>query len=203
MGEVEARWVSGVFSRVVAVNVEIVVGGNSFTLGPSMGVNVEKPSGPTNDATDCANMDTIRLRWGSKSSCGVCWISMSQITYDNTNRNTTLSEAQGVSLRITFGMIVRVVYHDLCLGGKALAKRENVGLDLTKSNLCPSFVEELTAKGMGLRVADSHTGNHREDGFTPLETIRMFLGIIGSRSLKSLKGRPWSQRGGYVISMYA
>nr|GEY54322.1 hypothetical protein [Tanacetum cinerariifolium] len=50
---------------------------------------------------------------------------------------------------------------------KALAERENVGLDLTKFDLCPSFVEDLTVKGMGLRVADSHTGNHREDGFHP------------------------------------
>nr|GEY76219.1 hypothetical protein [Tanacetum cinerariifolium] len=35
----------------------------------------------------------------------------------------------------------KVVYHDLCLGGKALAERENVGLDLTKSDICPSFIE--------------------------------------------------------------
>ncbi|GJX26181.1 hypothetical protein Tco_0232477, partial [Tanacetum coccineum] len=28
---------------------------------------------------------------------------------------------------------------------------------------------------MGLRVAVSHTDNHREDDFTPLETIRRFL----------------------------
>ncbi|GKE44381.1 hypothetical protein Tco_1471665, partial [Tanacetum coccineum] len=48
-------------------------------------------------------------------------------------------------------------YHDLYLGGKALVEKENVGLDLTKSDLCPSFVEDLTAKGMGLRVVDSHT----------------------------------------------
>ncbi|GKB87442.1 hypothetical protein Tco_0959714 [Tanacetum coccineum] len=54
---------------------------------------------------------------------------------------------------------------------KALVERENVSLDLTKSDLCPSFVEDLTAKGMGLRVANSHTGNHHEDDFTPLETI--------------------------------
>ncbi|GJT86094.1 hypothetical protein Tco_1067811 [Tanacetum coccineum] len=64
------------------------------------------------------------------------------------------------------------MYHDLCLGGKALAEREFVGFDLTKSDLCPSFVKDLTTKGVGLRVADSHTGNHREDGFTPLETIQ-------------------------------
>nr|GEV34123.1 hypothetical protein [Tanacetum cinerariifolium] len=40
----------------------------------------------------------------------------------------------------------------------------------------------------GFRVASSHTGNHREDDFTPLETIRMFLGIIKSKSLSSSKG---------------
>ncbi|GKD07513.1 hypothetical protein Tco_1187198, partial [Tanacetum coccineum] len=27
-------------------------------------------------------------------------------------------------------------------------------------------------KGLGLRVADSHTGNHLEDDFMPFETIR-------------------------------
>ncbi|GJR87022.1 xanthohumol 4-O-methyltransferase-like protein [Tanacetum coccineum] len=33
------------------------------------------------------------------------------------------------------------------------------------------FHQTPSAKGVGLRVADSHTGNHRKDGFTPLETI--------------------------------
>ncbi|GKD57366.1 hypothetical protein Tco_1290753 [Tanacetum coccineum] len=50
------------------------------------------------------------------------------------------------------------MYHDLYLGRKALVEKENMGLDLTKSDLCLSFVEDLTAKGMGLRVPDSHTG---------------------------------------------
>ncbi|GJU91563.1 hypothetical protein Tco_1303986 [Tanacetum coccineum] len=49
----------------------------------------------------------------------------------------------------------RVVYHDLCLGGP-------------------------TAKGVGLHVASSHTVNHREDDFIPLETIRRFLGFFNS-----------------------
>ncbi|GKE18295.1 hypothetical protein Tco_1425872, partial [Tanacetum coccineum] len=93
---------------------------------------------------------------------------------------------------------VWLIYHDLYLGGKALVERENVGFDLTKSDLCPSFVKDLTAKGVGLRVSDSHIGNHHEDGFTPLETIRRLLGIIGSRSLRSSKGRPSSQRGGII-----
>ncbi|GJV60258.1 hypothetical protein Tco_1466358 [Tanacetum coccineum] len=67
------------------------------------------------------------------------------------------------------------MYHDLYLGRKALVEKENMSLDLTKSDLCPSFVEDLTEKGMGLRVANSYTGNHLKDDFTPLETIRRFL----------------------------
>ncbi|GKC70363.1 hypothetical protein Tco_1116246, partial [Tanacetum coccineum] len=80
--------------------------------------------------------------------------------------------------------------------GKALVERENVGFDFTKFDLYLSFVEDHTAKSMGLCVADSHTSNHREDGFTPLETIRRFLGITVSRSLSISKGRPSSRRGG-------
>ncbi|GJW05348.1 hypothetical protein Tco_1564204 [Tanacetum coccineum] len=95
--------------------------------------------------------------------------------------------------------LTRIVYHDLYLGGKVLVERENVGFDLTKSDLCPSFVKDLTAKGVGLGVADSHTSKHREDGFTPLETIQRLLGISRSKSYSSSKGRPSSQRGGFMI----
>ncbi|GJR33609.1 hypothetical protein Tco_1209293 [Tanacetum coccineum] len=76
------------------------------------------------------------------------------------------------------GVILRTVYHDLYLGEKALVERENVGFVLTKSDIFPIFIEDLTAKGMGLRMADSHNGNHHKDGFTPLETIRRLLSII-------------------------
>ncbi|GKD88194.1 hypothetical protein Tco_1363701 [Tanacetum coccineum] len=96
-------------------------------------------------ATDYENMGTIRLRWGSKSSFGGCWIAKSWVTCDNKNRNTMLSEAHGVSLRITSsvrGVIPGTVYHAFYLGGKALVERKNVGFDLTKSDLCPSFVED-------------------------------------------------------------
>nr|GEU36284.1 putative reverse transcriptase domain-containing protein [Tanacetum cinerariifolium] len=41
----------------------------------------------------------------------------------------------------------------------------------------PTLGLELTTKGLGLRVADSHTGNHRENDFMLLETIRRILGI--------------------------
>ncbi|GJY35367.1 hypothetical protein Tco_0420745 [Tanacetum coccineum] len=47
-------------------------------------------------------------------------------------------------------------------------------------------------------MASSHTGNHREDDFTSLETIRRFIGITRSKSLSSSKGRPLGQRGGMV-----
>ncbi|GKF24347.1 hypothetical protein Tco_0076669, partial [Tanacetum coccineum] len=36
----------------------------------------------------------------------------------------------------------------------------------------PSFIKGHTVKGVRLRVADSHTGNHQRDDFTSLETIR-------------------------------
>ncbi|GJY16423.1 retrovirus-related pol polyprotein from transposon TNT 1-94 [Tanacetum coccineum] len=50
------------------------------------------------------------------------------------------------------------------------------------------FRRRPTAKGVGLRVMDSHAGNHPEDGFIPLETIRRLLVVIGRRSHSGFKG---------------
>nr|GFC80975.1 hypothetical protein [Tanacetum cinerariifolium] len=47
--------------------------------------------------------------------------------------------------------------------------------------LCPSFIEDLPTKVVGLHVADSHTGNHQKDDLTPLEIIRR---PVFSRSMK-------------------
>ncbi|GJS03057.1 hypothetical protein Tco_0319565 [Tanacetum coccineum] len=52
-----------------------------------------------------------------------------------------------------------------------LDRVENVSFDLVRCYLYPSFIEGSTAKGVGLRVANSDIDNHREDDFTPLETI--------------------------------
>ncbi|GKC37532.1 retrovirus-related pol polyprotein from transposon TNT 1-94 [Tanacetum coccineum] len=41
------------------------------------------------------------------------------------------------------------------------------------------FFEGHTPKGVGLRVADSHTGNHREDDLTPLKTFGGFPSAFG------------------------
>ncbi|GJT01068.1 reverse transcriptase domain-containing protein [Tanacetum coccineum] len=144
-----------------------------------------KCGGPTDGTANCANMDTIRLRWGSKNLRDECWIAKPRITCDNTNRNTTLSEAQGVSLQITCDVRVsdEIGWNKAPhINWKALVEMDNIGFNLTKSILFPSFIEDL-------RVEDSHTGNHHEDDFTSLETIRRFLDAIGSRSLLSSKGR--------------
>ncbi|GJZ99405.1 hypothetical protein Tco_0671956 [Tanacetum coccineum] len=63
------------------------------------------------------------------------------------------------------------------------------------------FHRRPTAKGVGLRVASSHTGNHHEDDFTPLETIQRFLSIFGSKSHTSSKERPSTRRGRYPTSV--
>ncbi|GJR83129.1 retrovirus-related pol polyprotein from transposon TNT 1-94 [Tanacetum coccineum] len=72
--------------------------------------------------------------------------------------------------------------------GPATGLRGEGGLLQTQQ----SFSEGHTPKGVGLRMEDSHTGNHREDDFTPLET---FGGkIMGDRSLTPYirKGCPLS-----------
>ncbi|GJU59771.1 hypothetical protein Tco_1237537 [Tanacetum coccineum] len=58
------------------------------------------------------------------------------------------------------------------------------------------FRRRPTAKGVGLRVADSHTGNHPKDDFMPLETIQRLCSVFGRRShlgfekeTSELKGR--------------
>ncbi|GJV82877.1 retrovirus-related pol polyprotein from transposon TNT 1-94, partial [Tanacetum coccineum] len=49
-----------------------------------------------------------------------------------------------------------------------------------------------------LRVADSHTGNHPEDDFTPLETIRRPYSVIRKRILFELEGETFEpERGAY------
>ncbi|GKA40058.1 hypothetical protein Tco_0732651, partial [Tanacetum coccineum] len=46
----------------------------------------------------------------------------------------------------------------------------------------------------GLRVADPLTGNHPEDDFTPLETIRRSHSIIGKRIPLELKGETFESK---------
>ncbi|GJT55258.1 hypothetical protein Tco_0990312 [Tanacetum coccineum] len=45
-----------------------------------------------------------------------------------------------------------------------------------------------TAKGVGLRMANSYSRNHPKDGFAPLKTIRRLLVAIGRRSYSGFEG---------------
>nr|GEW10677.1 putative nucleotidyltransferase, ribonuclease H [Tanacetum cinerariifolium] len=53
---------------------------------------------------------------------------------------------------------------------------------------------ETIPKGVGLRVADSHTGNHPEGGFMPHETIRRLLVVIGRRSHSGFEGEAFKPK---------
>ncbi|GJU93537.1 hypothetical protein Tco_1318293 [Tanacetum coccineum] len=67
---------------------------------------------------------------------------------------STLDMSWGIGLVVSYEIwkvehyasILRLVYHDLYLGGKALVERENVVFDLTKSAPMPLFYRETTAQ---------------------------------------------------------
>ncbi|GKA03568.1 putative ribonuclease H-like domain-containing protein [Tanacetum coccineum] len=49
-------------------------------------------------------------------------------------------------------------------------------------------------------MADSHTGNHPEDDFTPLETIRRLCSVFGRRSHLGFEGETSELKGRFVIA---
>ncbi|GKF87684.1 hypothetical protein Tco_0258561, partial [Tanacetum coccineum] len=59
---------------------------------------------------------------------------------------------------------------------------------------------KASAKGVGLRVMDSHTSNHPEDDFTPLKTIRRLLVVIGRRSYSGFEGETFKPGDGGTSS---
>ncbi|GJW89304.1 hypothetical protein Tco_0164644, partial [Tanacetum coccineum] len=59
---------------------------------------------------------------------------------------------------------------------------ENVGLTFAQVS------SKARREGVGLHMADSHTGNHPEGGFTPFKTIRSFLVVIRRRSHSGFEG---------------
>ncbi|GKF27230.1 hypothetical protein Tco_0083124 [Tanacetum coccineum] len=59
---------------------------------------------------------------------------------------------------------------------------ENVGL------IFAQVLSKAHRKGVGLRVADSHTGNHPGGDFTPFKTIQRLLVVIGRRSHSGFEG---------------
>ncbi|GKA73348.1 hypothetical protein Tco_0779650 [Tanacetum coccineum] len=65
---------------------------------------------------------------------------------------------------------------------------ENVGLTFAQVS------SKAHREGVGLRVADSYTGNHPEGGFMPFETIRRFLVVIGRRSYSGFEGEAFEPK---------
>ncbi|GKC23280.1 hypothetical protein Tco_1025430, partial [Tanacetum coccineum] len=65
---------------------------------------------------------------------------------------------------------------------------ENVGFTFAQIS------SKAYREGVGLRVADSLTGNHLEGGFTPFKTIRRILVVIGRRSHSGFKGETFESR---------
>nr|GEV96066.1 retrovirus-related Pol polyprotein from transposon TNT 1-94 [Tanacetum cinerariifolium] len=96
-------------------------------------------------------------------------------------------------LAVNTVVIIGTVYHNLYLGEKALVERENVVFVLARP--LPYFCLRPPAKGVGLHVADSHTGNHPEDDFTPLETTQRSYSVIRERILFELEWETSSRRG--------
>ncbi|GJT71839.1 hypothetical protein Tco_1031125 [Tanacetum coccineum] len=63
------------------------------------------------------------------------------------------------------------------------------------------FRQRPTAKGVGLRVADSRTGNHFKDDFRPLETIRTLYNVFGRRSHLGFEGETSEPKGREYFSV--
>ncbi|GKB21230.1 hypothetical protein Tco_0855153 [Tanacetum coccineum] len=59
------------------------------------------------------------------------------------------------------------------------------------------------AKGVGLCVADSHTGNHPEDDFTPLKTIRRSYSVIRERIPFELEWETFKPERGAILNVQA
>ncbi|GKC36524.1 hypothetical protein Tco_1048908 [Tanacetum coccineum] len=64
------------------------------------------------------------------------------------------------------------------------------------------FCRRPPAKGVGLRMADSHTSNYPEDDFTPLETIRRPYSVIRKRILFELEGKTFKPERRVIINIF-
>ncbi|GKA49861.1 hypothetical protein Tco_0742934 [Tanacetum coccineum] len=109
--------------------------------------------------------------------------------------NRTIVENSNCVLTKNVAAVVKCKYDNTLVGyflGKNIAfplVKNHVNNTWSKFGLTDlmkiddGFCQRPTAKGVGLRVADSHTGNHPEDGFTPprrwFYTTRNYSEVIG------------------------
>ncbi|GKB93188.1 hypothetical protein Tco_0979325 [Tanacetum coccineum] len=84
-------------------------------------------------------------------------------------------------------------------GNTTLSKAQEVPLQITSG---VRFRRRPPAKVVGLRVADFHTGNHLEDDFTPLETIRRPYSVIRKRIPFELEWETFEPEKGVHISRF-
>ncbi|GJY34519.1 hypothetical protein Tco_0418988 [Tanacetum coccineum] len=78
---------------------------------------------------------------------------------------------------------------------ETLIEMENMGLTFSQVS------SKAHREGVGLRVANSYTGNHPEGGFTPFETIRRLLVVIGRRSYSGFEGETFEPKRRDTIAM--
>ncbi|GJS62491.1 hypothetical protein Tco_0657275 [Tanacetum coccineum] len=97
-----------------------------------------------------------------------------------------------VDARLASGILLG----DLVVNVEAVMGGNSPMFGPVKYYLCTSFIERHTAKGVGLRVADSYTGNHHEKDFTPLETIQRFLSVMGVDPFRARRGGLQAESGG-------
>ncbi|GKE29935.1 hypothetical protein Tco_1445319, partial [Tanacetum coccineum] len=71
---------------------------------------------------------------------------------------------------------------------KTMIEMENVGLTFAQVS------SKAHREGLGIRVADSHIGNHPEGRFTPFETIRRLLVVIGRKSHSGFEGETFEPK---------
>ncbi|GJT21618.1 hypothetical protein Tco_0891555 [Tanacetum coccineum] len=109
-------------------------------------------------------------------------------SYKGVSRQSLWREAHGLSIEKTRRLLVGE-------GDSLLRYSEVPDLRKRKSGKTAKFFRRPTAKGVGLRLADSHTGNHPEDDFTPLETIRRLCSVFGRRSYLGFKGETSKPKG--------
>nr|GEW54564.1 retrovirus-related Pol polyprotein from transposon TNT 1-94 [Tanacetum cinerariifolium] len=116
-----------------------------------------------NTNTDCLVKEQEKVHLGIKvgENMMVTEVPGQEDAEGNVAEKKKVNESMEANLGKLLKVITRLMYHDLYFGEKALVERENVGLDLIKSNLGPSFIKYLTAKVVVLHVVDSHTDPFR------------------------------------------
>ncbi|GJT89903.1 retrovirus-related pol polyprotein from transposon TNT 1-94 [Tanacetum coccineum] len=98
-------------------------------------------------------------------------------------------QEEGIDFEESFAPVARIEAICIFVSNAAYRNMTIYQMDVKTDFLNGEIKEEVpTVKGVGLHAVDSHIGNHPKDGFTPLETIRRLLAVIGRRSHSGFEG---------------